>query len=212
MSRTLWDFPLGQLFQTRKADRQVWASPLPSQAVGVPLRLLFHLLIDSILSLFSVFTATLGTLDFSLLYDQENNALHCTINKAKVSRHDDDNDDVNLQPLNASLKCFCFEFALHKLEREISEPSQLAIQVYLWTVTLEYLFFCQSQHQAFGYTEWHDHDQSGYFRFSWTDPKCFGHIGSSWALLIIHYWQYKHLSLPDQYKPIDRFSICFQIQ
>ncbi|MGH0151827.1 UNVERIFIED_CONTAM: hypothetical protein FKN15_050229 [Acipenser sinensis] len=27
--------------------------------------------------------ATLGTLDFSLLYDQENNALHCTINKAK---------------------------------------------------------------------------------------------------------------------------------
>lgn len=25
----------------------------------------------------------LGTLDFSLLYDQENNALHCTINKAK---------------------------------------------------------------------------------------------------------------------------------
>uniref|UniRef100_A0A8C9VRI5 Double C2 domain beta n=1 Tax=Scleropages formosus TaxID=113540 RepID=A0A8C9VRI5_SCLFO len=28
-------------------------------------------------------TATLGTLDFSLLYDQENNALHCTINKAK---------------------------------------------------------------------------------------------------------------------------------
>uniref|UniRef100_A0A8B9E9F7 C2 domain-containing protein n=2 Tax=Neognathae TaxID=8825 RepID=A0A8B9E9F7_ANSCY len=28
-------------------------------------------------------SATLGTLDFSLLYDQENNALHCTINKAK---------------------------------------------------------------------------------------------------------------------------------
>nr|XP_033955043.1 double C2-like domain-containing protein beta [Pseudochaenichthys georgianus] len=27
--------------------------------------------------------ATLGTLDFSLQYDQENNALHCTINKAK---------------------------------------------------------------------------------------------------------------------------------
>lgn len=26
---------------------------------------------------------TLGTLDFSLLYDHENNALHCTINKAK---------------------------------------------------------------------------------------------------------------------------------
>ncbi|XP_043910220.1 double C2-like domain-containing protein beta [Protopterus annectens] len=26
---------------------------------------------------------TLGTLDFSLLYDQENNALHCSINKAK---------------------------------------------------------------------------------------------------------------------------------
>ncbi|KAK9412557.1 double C2-like domain-containing protein beta [Crotalus adamanteus] len=26
----------------------------------------------------------LGTLDFSLLYDQENNALHCTINKAKM--------------------------------------------------------------------------------------------------------------------------------
>lgn len=30
-------------------------------------------------------TAALGTLDFSLLYDQENNALHCTISKAKVS-------------------------------------------------------------------------------------------------------------------------------
>ncbi|CAO2644232.1 Double C2-like domain-containing protein beta [Lemmus lemmus] len=28
-------------------------------------------------------TAALGTLDFSLLYDQENNALHCTISKAK---------------------------------------------------------------------------------------------------------------------------------
>lgn len=28
--------------------------------------------------------AALGTLDFSLLYDQENNALHCTISKAKV--------------------------------------------------------------------------------------------------------------------------------
>uniref|UniRef100_A0A8C4ZNN5 Double C2-like domain-containing protein n=1 Tax=Gadus morhua TaxID=8049 RepID=A0A8C4ZNN5_GADMO len=28
-------------------------------------------------------STTLGTLDFSLLYDQENNALHCTINKAR---------------------------------------------------------------------------------------------------------------------------------
>ncbi|XP_005987499.1 double C2-like domain-containing protein beta [Latimeria chalumnae] len=28
-------------------------------------------------------STTLGTLDFSLLYDQENSALHCTINKAK---------------------------------------------------------------------------------------------------------------------------------
>lgn len=33
----------------------------------------------------SSLTAALGTLDFSLLYDQENNALHCTISKAKVS-------------------------------------------------------------------------------------------------------------------------------
>lgn len=32
-----------------------------------------------------VVSATLGTLEFSLQYDQENNALHCTINKAKVS-------------------------------------------------------------------------------------------------------------------------------
>lgn len=42
--------------------------------------------------------ATLGTLDFSLLYDQENNALHCTINKAKVSRrhrHRDASEDVS---------------------------------------------------------------------------------------------------------------------
>ncbi|XP_061559426.1 double C2-like domain-containing protein beta isoform X1 [Phycodurus eques] len=29
-------------------------------------------------------STTLGTLHFSLLYDQENNALHCTINKAKL--------------------------------------------------------------------------------------------------------------------------------
>ncbi|TFK12817.1 putative arginine--tRNA ligase, mitochondrial [Platysternon megacephalum] len=34
---------------------------------------------------------TLGTLDFSLLYDQENNALHCTINKAKGLRPMDHN-------------------------------------------------------------------------------------------------------------------------
>ncbi|KAK7803807.1 hypothetical protein U0070_001769 [Myodes glareolus] len=33
--------------------------------------------------LFSPLLAALGTLDFSLLYDQENNALHCTISKAK---------------------------------------------------------------------------------------------------------------------------------
>ncbi|CDQ62912.1 unnamed protein product [Oncorhynchus mykiss] len=32
-------------------------------------------------------STTLGTLDFSLLYDQENNALHCTINKAKPGLH-----------------------------------------------------------------------------------------------------------------------------
>ncbi|XP_063561222.1 double C2-like domain-containing protein beta isoform X3 [Gorilla gorilla gorilla] len=30
--------------------------------------------------------AALGTLDFSLLYDQENNALHCTITKAKANK------------------------------------------------------------------------------------------------------------------------------
>ncbi|XP_048375343.1 double C2-like domain-containing protein beta [Sphaerodactylus townsendi] len=33
-----------------------------------------------------VYCTALGTLDFSLLYDQENNALHCTINKAKVPK------------------------------------------------------------------------------------------------------------------------------
>ncbi|KAF7657129.1 hypothetical protein LDENG_00031510 [Lucifuga dentata] len=31
----------------------------------------------------AILPSTLGTLEFSLLYDQENNALHCTINKAK---------------------------------------------------------------------------------------------------------------------------------
>ncbi|XP_038670070.1 double C2-like domain-containing protein beta isoform X1 [Scyliorhinus canicula] len=31
-------------------------------------------------------STTLGTLDFSLLHDQENNALHCSINKAKVPK------------------------------------------------------------------------------------------------------------------------------
>ncbi|KAM7333833.1 hypothetical protein ACRRTK_007153 [Alexandromys fortis] len=50
--------------------------------------LIFSILTYSILtlSIFScnifIYTA-LGTLDFSLLYDQENNALHCTISKAK---------------------------------------------------------------------------------------------------------------------------------
>ncbi|KAI3373989.1 hypothetical protein L3Q82_022553 [Scortum barcoo] len=57
------------------------------------MQLIFFLSLFSI----SIFTATLGTLEFSLQYDQENNALHCTINKAKVSLHDDDNDDVNLK-------------------------------------------------------------------------------------------------------------------
>lgn len=48
--------------------------------------------------------ATLGTLDFSLLYDQENNALHCTINKAKVSRRGGDaNNDVSTRPWALSL-------------------------------------------------------------------------------------------------------------
>lgn len=31
-----------------------------------------------------VLSAYLGTLDFTLLFDQENNCLHCTIHKAKV--------------------------------------------------------------------------------------------------------------------------------
>lgn len=31
-----------------------------------------------------VFSAYLGTLEFSLLFDQENNCLHCTIQKARV--------------------------------------------------------------------------------------------------------------------------------
>lgn len=31
-----------------------------------------------------LFSAYLGTLEFSLLFDQENNCLHCTIHKAKV--------------------------------------------------------------------------------------------------------------------------------
>lgn len=56
-------------------------------------------------------TATLGTLDFSLLYDQENNALHCTINKAKVSRCDDENDDARLQPQR-----HLSDVALHEVE------------------------------------------------------------------------------------------------
>ncbi|NWH39568.1 DOC2B protein, partial [Chloropsis hardwickii] len=38
---------------------------------------------DDCSELLSLHGTTLGTLDFSLLYDQENNALHCTINKAK---------------------------------------------------------------------------------------------------------------------------------
>ncbi|XP_078081088.1 double C2-like domain-containing protein beta [Mustelus asterias] len=36
-------------------------------------------------------STTLGTLDFSLLYDQENNALHCSINKAKGLKSMDHN-------------------------------------------------------------------------------------------------------------------------
>lgn len=33
---------------------------------------------------FFFFIAYLGTLEFNLLFDQENNCLHCTIHKAKV--------------------------------------------------------------------------------------------------------------------------------
>lgn len=54
----------------------------------------------------SVSAATLGTLDFSLLYDQENNALHCTINKAKVRRRDDDRDDVGSSRAAVTLREF----------------------------------------------------------------------------------------------------------
>uniref|UniRef100_A0A667XM17 Double C2 domain beta n=1 Tax=Myripristis murdjan TaxID=586833 RepID=A0A667XM17_9TELE len=61
------------------------ASTLPCDDVSVTLRISFPVANSRLLliCLSSVFTATLGTLDFSLLYDQENNALHCTINKAK---------------------------------------------------------------------------------------------------------------------------------
>lgn len=62
-------------------------------------------ILSCLCSLYLPLTATLGTLDFSLLYDQENNALHCTINKAKVSRRHrrhrccrDDSRDANFQP------------------------------------------------------------------------------------------------------------------
>lgn len=59
--------------------------------------------------------ATLGTLDFSLLYDQENNALHCTINKAKVSRrHADANDDVSIRPWMCPL-IFLSDVDLHEI-------------------------------------------------------------------------------------------------
>ena len=37
------------------------------------------------LKVYSCFSATLGTLEFALLYDSANNALHCTIVKARVS-------------------------------------------------------------------------------------------------------------------------------
>ncbi|KAM7397605.1 hypothetical protein PAMA_005761 [Pampus argenteus] len=43
------------------------------------------MLVPSIIVSITCYTATLGTLEFSLLYDQENNALHCTINKAKLN-------------------------------------------------------------------------------------------------------------------------------
>ncbi len=123
--KTPLDFPLGWLFQSVKADRQVCVSFLPSEAVATPWRF-FYPATDFLLPLFSlsVSAATLGTLDFSLLYDQENNALHCTINKAKVSRHNDDNDAVNLQPLNG-----CLDVTLREFEKAI------------WNETLGFLCF-----------------------------------------------------------------------
>lgn len=72
-------------------------------------------ILSCLCSLYLSLTATLGTLDFSLLYDQENNALHCTINKAKVSRRRrDDSRDANFQPLNQLL-----DEAPREFEREI---------------------------------------------------------------------------------------------
>lgn len=42
-------------------------------------------LLLAVIAFLLLFSAYLGTLEFSLLFDQENNCLHCTIHKAKVT-------------------------------------------------------------------------------------------------------------------------------
>ncbi|MEQ2199952.1 hypothetical protein XENOCAPTIV_017923 [Xenoophorus captivus] len=57
---------------------------------------------DDIIAVFVLcFSAYLGTLEFTLLFDQENNCLHCTIHKAKG--HIDVNFDL---PVHVSV-CMC---------------------------------------------------------------------------------------------------------
>lgn len=92
-------FSLGVFFSSDESGQITLF--LPTQA-----RLQVTLISTPLSSPYLPLTATLGTLDFSLLYDQENNALHCTINKAKVSRRDDAKDDASIQPSVGSQMLF----------------------------------------------------------------------------------------------------------
>lgn len=71
----------------RAVGAQVAAVPVGTGTLWIPRRWVTLLPVRPVRDLSPPLSAAaLGTLDFSLLYDQENNALHCTISKAKVGR------------------------------------------------------------------------------------------------------------------------------
>ncbi|KAI4799624.1 hypothetical protein KUCAC02_016797, partial [Chaenocephalus aceratus] len=84
---------------------------------------------------FTTQRSTLGTLDFSLQYDQENNALHCTINKAKGLKPMDHNGlsdpYVKLHLLPGASKIW-WPFKVVQLELCPSVCEQVALNYFLF--------------------------------------------------------------------------------
>ncbi len=61
-----------------------------------------------------VISASLGTLEFSLLYDAVNCALHCTISKAKVCTMQDGHGIYTINPTKFSLRVEC-PLSIHRV-------------------------------------------------------------------------------------------------